>query len=78
MKALISPSEHHGDGVRVAQVSDQEFPVAEPLFWVDCPDATHADMVYVDGAFIEYVVPSQPEPEPDLSPLIGNIPVTEV
>lgn len=31
MKALII-------GNKVVDIAIQEFPVAEPLFWVDCPD----------------------------------------
>lgn len=34
MKALISPNE----GNRIVEVASLSFPVAEPLFWVDCPD----------------------------------------
>jgi hypothetical protein len=34
MKALISPNENN----RICQVEAQDFPVAEPLFWADCPD----------------------------------------
>lgn len=69
MKALISPNELHGGGVRVAEVREEEFPVAEPLYWVDCPDTTHADMFYVDGQFFELPMP---EPEED------QIPTTEM
>lgn len=59
MKALISPNEVRENGVRVAQVEAQEFEVAAPLFWVDCPDGVTADWVYDNGMFIE---PVQPEP----------------
>lgn len=34
MKALISPLENN----RIAQVSAEEFPIAKPLHWLDCPD----------------------------------------
>lgn len=35
---------------RVAQVEpdDQTFPIAEPLFWADCPDNCIADQWYYD------------------------------
>ena len=67
-KALISPLEVRYDGsgregMRVAfvAVAGEEFPVAEPLHWVKCPDACVQDKwVYVDGKFIEIV---EPEPE---------------
>ena len=33
---------------RVAQVSETEFDVSEPLFWVDCSDSVVADLWYYD------------------------------
>lgn len=66
MKALISPNEkiYASDGTvlgdRIAQVCEESFDVALPLFWVDCPDdcmsSTH---YYSDGQF--YLIPP-PEP----------------
>lgn len=39
---------------RVADVSPQEFPVAPPLFWVDCPENAAADLwAYKDGVVFE-------------------------
>jgi hypothetical protein len=57
MKALISPNEkvYLPDGFvgeRVAQVSSSDFPVANPLFWMDCADDVVADQFYFDGAQI--------------------------
>jgi hypothetical protein len=74
-KALISPNEVLGDGARVAQVADVDFPVAVPLFWVDCDDSVTADMVYANGVFT-----SLPEPEPTEGPTppSGDLPVTEL
>lgn len=46
--ALISPNEPVEYGYRVAEVSDQTFDVAEPLFWVDCSDDIIADQFYYD------------------------------
>ena len=43
MKALISPIEPVCTGYRVVQVCD-EFPVAEPYFWVDAPSGV--DLLY--------------------------------
>jgi len=48
MKALISPQEPRESGYRVAQVEEQEFEVAEPLFWVDCADTDKADECWYD------------------------------
>lgn len=53
-KALISPNEKvfNTDGVeigeRVADTATQEFPIAPPLFWVDCADDVEADVYYYD------------------------------
>jgi hypothetical protein len=44
MKALISPNENY----RVADVHEIGFDVSEPLFWVDCPDDTVADIFWYD------------------------------
>jgi hypothetical protein len=59
MKALISPNEKvclpDGTvGERVAQVEpdDKTFPVANPLFWMDCADNVVADQFYFDGTDI--------------------------
>lgn len=56
MKALISTYENN----RVAQVAETEFPVADGLFWIDCPDDCAADTwLYVDG-----VLSPKPAPAP--------------
>lgn len=55
MKALISPQESN----RIAEVLLTSFPVAEPLYWVDCPDNCQKDWTYVNGQFIESI-PYQP------------------
>lgn len=56
-RALISPSEiRYGDeqqtqtGYRIAEVTDTEFPVAEPMFWIDVPDDTNYHLKYYDPA----------------------------
>lgn len=40
MKALISPNEIWNDNLRVAQVEQDSsvFEVANPLYWIDCPE----------------------------------------
>jgi hypothetical protein len=57
MKALISPNEIIYNyatppvqiGVRIAQTAGEEFPVADPLYWVDCADAVDANTYYWNG-----------------------------
>ena len=63
MKALISPLEKVTDingnqGCRVAQVDALGFEVAEPLFWIGCPDDCVADLWY----YIEQQVKPLPQP----------------
>lgn len=63
--ALISPNEKvynaEGNilGDRVAEVSSNPFPVAPPLFWVECADDVVADQFYYSDGVI-YPIP-QPE-----------------
>ena len=51
MKALISPLENY----RICQVEENDFPVAEPLFWTDCPNNCDTQWFYENGAFISPV-----------------------
>ena len=78
MKALISPNEkarsYDGTvlGQRIAQVMSEEFPVALPLFWTDCPDDCSAiDWYYDNGQFYRKPVP--PELELDTSNTANTI-----
>ena len=48
MFALISPNENN----RICQVDATEFPVADPLFWVECPADCNTGWTYIDGQFI--------------------------
>jgi hypothetical protein len=54
-KALISPNEkvydYKGDylGERIAEVSNNEFPIAPPLYWIDCDDNVNAMNYYYDN-----------------------------
>lgn len=49
------------DSARVADVADNQFPVAPPLFWADCADDVVADQWYYDTANQQIlVVPSTP------------------
>jgi hypothetical protein len=49
-KALISPNESKANGYRIAQVEPAEniFPVADPMYWIDCADDVVADQWYFD------------------------------
>jgi hypothetical protein len=56
-KALISPNELVKNpntgvdiGIRIAQVADNEFEVAIPLYWIECPDNTDPGTQYYDEA----------------------------
>jgi hypothetical protein len=53
MKALISPEENN----RIAEVAVQEFEVAQPLYWVNCPENCTTEWTYVDGVFEPPVPP---------------------
>jgi hypothetical protein len=47
MKALIVPQ----DNGAVAELHETGFEVAEPFYWVDCPQEVTAGWKYVDGVF---------------------------
>lgn len=64
MKALISPNEPRETGYRIAQVEQQEFEVAPPLFWVACADNVVADQFWYDPSDQTIKPIPQPEPEP--------------
>jgi hypothetical protein len=48
---------------RIAEVSETEFDVAQPLFWVDCPDDCVADGWYYKDEQIQRIPESVPKPE---------------
>lgn len=58
MKALISPQENN----RIVAVAQQEFPVADPLLWLDCPISCTTEWTYSDGQFL---VPFIKVPSPE-------------
>lgn len=75
--ALISPNEqiqyisawngqvpvYSEAGQRIAEVSQNTFPIAPPLFWVECADNVTAEgYCYVDNACV-VIPPNAPEPE---------------
>lgn len=67
MKALISPNEqvfkYDGSplGSRIAEVSETEFAVAEPLFWQTVASDVVADQWYWDGTYA-LQIPAKPLP----------------
>ena len=71
-RGLISPNEvRYGDeqetqtGYRIAEVTDAEFPVADPMFWIDCPDDTNPTLKYYDPADQQIKnIWFEPDPEP--------------
>ena len=66
MKALIEPQTN-----RICDIEAVEFPVAEPLFWVDLPEGVDQSWTYVNGKFVapEVVVP----PAPTKSELLAKL-----
>ena len=62
MKALISPIEPTQTGYRVAQVEQEQFEVAAPLFWVACANNVAADQFWYDPA--DQTIKPIPEPDP--------------
>jgi len=61
MKALISPNENN----RIVEVkaNNKTFPIAEPLYWIDCPSNCTTEWTYVNGEFLEPApAPLPPKP----------------
>jgi hypothetical protein len=74
MQALISPDESVYDyegsllGSRVAEVEQDNFPVAPPLFWTPCADDVVADQFYwMNGEIMPVPVPPPAAPVVDLT-----------
>lgn len=53
MLALISPNENN----RICQVQETDFPVAQPLFWTECPADCTTEWTYNNGVFEPPAVP---------------------
>lgn len=51
---------------RVAEVAAAEFPVASPLFWVDCADDVVADLWYYDSVDQTILLVPPPPPAPPI------------
>ena len=61
--AIVVPIQPVELGYRIAQVNDQPFEVALPLFWVQCDDEVVADMFWYDPSDqMIKVIPQSPEP----------------
>lgn len=57
---ILTPIEN---SCRVAEVESKTFEVAEPLFWVDCPDNCLADQWYYNIESKQcFPVPELPDP----------------
>lgn len=52
------------NGERVAEVSENPFEVAPPLYWVDCADNIVADQFYYDSVLNTFVIVPDPAPQP--------------
>lgn len=59
------------NSARVAEVADAEFPVADPLFWVDCGDTVVADRWYYDMVQAKCFVVPAPPPASDQPIVVG-------
>ena len=73
--SVVEPTiETYPNSARVCEVVENEFPVAEPLFWVDCDQNVIPDQFYFDTE-AQQILPVQnaePPPKPE-----SQIPVTE-
>lgn len=68
-KALISPNEkikNNDDiiiGLRIAEVSNNIFEVASPLYWIDCDDTIKsAEYCYDENTNTFVKIPERPNP----------------
>lgn len=62
------------NSARVAETAASEFPVAEPLFWVQCADDVAADQWYFDMVTQMCSAVPAPAPYPD-APVVSQAPV---
>lgn len=62
------------NSARVAEVAADTFPVAPPLFWVDCADNVVADQWYYNTVLVEIVEvpPPPPVPTPEDQPTVSG------
>jgi hypothetical protein len=61
-------------GKRVCEVAENEFPVAEPLFWIDCNNDVKADWYYYDLTTKSILVKPDDIENPNYkAPLTNNV-----
>jgi hypothetical protein len=72
-KALVCPNESKLTGYRVAQVEEVEsiFPVADPLYWIDCDDQVVADQYWFDPS--DNTLKEIPKPAEELAGDAPNV-----
>lgn len=73
MKALISPNENN----RICQVEQTDFPVAEPLFWADCPADCTTEWTYDNGNFLPPAPPAPPTAEDNKQTAVSLLQATD-
>lgn len=58
---------------RIAEVTNADFPVSYPLFWVDCADDVVADQWYYNNQTqqIFIIPPAPPYPSQTETPVVG-------
>ena len=59
-------------GQRVCQVEQEQFPVAEPLFWVACADDVVADQFYFDVVTQTVIAVPADAPNPNPEPIFAE------
>jgi hypothetical protein len=57
-------------GKRVCEVAENEFPVALPLFWIDCDSNIVADFYYYDEATQSILIKPNDVDSPLLTPIL--------
>lgn len=59
-------------GQRVAEVAQNTFPVAPPLFWIECADEVTAEQYCYNNGACTVIPPDapQPQPNPDQQPTV--------
>jgi len=48
MLALIFPNNNN----QICQIEQTSFPVADPLYWIECPDNCTTEWMFKDGSFL--------------------------
>jgi hypothetical protein len=57
-------------GKRVCEVAENEFPVASPLFWIECNSSIVADFYYYDEATQSILIKPNDVDSPPLTPIL--------